>query len=182
MISRTIDSLTSQYPKAAEYCRRRIEIFFDTSDGKNIAIFFVAGIAAGIFTGIQNDIIKYIALGLTAAVWIQTSVLAGFLRQWLFLFFAAVWSMLPYVFVIQPETAEAARASELQLMLSDLLRAVPLRPMYLIAGDGDPQLVSTILLLAVIVLFFIGFRIRTGAKRSDFYCRTRLEQLKQDSR
>lgn len=182
MISRTVDSLTSNHPKAAEYCRKRIELFFDTSDGKNIVVFLIAGIAAGVFAGCPNDIIKYAALGITAVVWIQTSVLAGFLRQWFFLFFTAVYFMLPYIFVIKPETAEAAQASELQYMLSDLLRTVPLRPMYLIAGDGDPQLVSTILLLVCIVLFFIGFRIRSGAKRSDFYCRTRLEQLKEDSR
>ena len=181
MISRTVDSLTSQYPKAAEYCRKRIDVFFNTSDGKNIAVFLISGIAAGIFAGSPNDIVKFAALGLTAAVWIQTSVLAGFLRHWLFLFFTAVYFMVPYIFIIKPETAEAAQASELQYMLSDFLRTVPLRPMYLIAGDGDPQLVSTILLLVCIVLFFIGYRIRAGAKRSDFYCRTRLEQLKQDS-
>lgn len=178
MVIRTIDRLTSEHPKAAEYCKKRIDIFFDTSDGKNIAVFFIAGIAAGIFAGCPNDIIKFTALGLAAAAWVQTTVLAGFLKQWLFLFFTAVYFMLPYVFVIRPDTTEAAQASELQYMISDLLQSVPLRPVYLIAGEGDPQLVSTIMLLVVIVMFFVGFRIRSGAKRSDFYCRTRLEQLK----
>ena len=65
MISRTVDSLTSQYPKAAEYCRKRIDVFFNTSDGKNIAVFLISGIAAGIFAGSPNDIVKFAALGLT---------------------------------------------------------------------------------------------------------------------
>ncbi|MBR5089527.1 MAG: hypothetical protein IK093_08865 [Ruminiclostridium sp.] len=178
MICRTVDRITADHKPAADYCRKRILTFFDTSDGRNIAVFIISGVAAGIFAGIPNDIIRYASFAITVAVWIQTSVLAGFLRQWLYIFFAAVWFMLPYVFVIKPDTAEAAQASDIQYMISDLLQAVPLRPMYMIAGEGDPGIVSAIVLLVCIVLFFIGFRARTRAKRSDFYCRTRLEQLK----
>ena len=178
MICRTVDSVTSAHPWAAKYCRSRIEIFFDTSDGRNIAVFMIAGITAGIFAGLPNEILRYTALGIAAIVCAQAAVLAGFLRQWLFVFFASLYLMIPYVFIITPDTAEAAQASGLQYLLSDLMQSVVLMPMRRIAGDGDAQLVSIIILLICIVLFFIGTRIRSRAKRSDFYCRTRLEQIK----
>lgn len=177
MISRTLDSLTSKYPKFAEYCKKHIYYIFDTSDGKNIAVFLSAGIAAGILAGSTNGIIRYASLAAAFTVWIQTSVLAGFMRQWLYIFFSSVYFILPHIFIITPETAAAAQADELAFMISDIVQSVLLRPVRLIAGEWDLQTVCLIIFGACIVLFISGLRLRSTAKRSDFYCRTRLEQL-----
>ena len=177
MISRTLDSLTSKSPKFAEYCKKHIHYIFDTSDGKNIAVFAAAGIAAGLFAGSDSDILKYASLAAAFIVWIQTSVLAGFMKQWLYIFFTSIYFILPFIFIITPETSQAAQATDPAYMLSDLMQSVILRPVRLAAGDWDVQTVSLIFFGACMILFFFGLRLRSTAKRSDFYCRTRLEQL-----
>ena len=179
MISRTIDKLTSEHPAFAEYSRSRIEYFFDTSAGRNIAVCFVSGIAAGIFAGGTGEVIKWTALIIAAVVWIQASILAGFLKQWIFVVFSAVYFTVPYVFILLPGTAEYVQATDLQLTLSDLMQAVPLRPMMMFAGENDPQMLSVGCFAAVLVLFLAGAYIRGRAKSSDFYCRTRLEQIEE---
>ena len=178
MISRIVDSLTSRYPKLAGYCKDRIYYFFDTSDGRNIGAFLCAGVASGLFAGGSSDFLKYASLVITAVVWAQASLLAGFAKQWMYPVLTAMYLILPYVFVIRPDTAEAAQATEFQYMLSDLMLAVLLRPMRIIAGDVNAQTVSLIVFGACTLLFLTGIRLRNTAKRSDFYCRTRLEQLK----
>ena len=177
MISRIVDSLTANHPNIAGYFRDRITCFFDTTASRNFAAFLCTGIAAGLFAGGDNVVIKFASLAITAIVWLQTSVLAGFAKHWSYPVLTAMYLMLPYVFVIRPDTAEAAQATEFQYMLSDLMLAVPLRPMRMIAGEGDAQTVSLIIYGACTVLFLVGVRLRNTAKRSDFYCRTRLEQL-----
>lgn len=178
MIARTVDRLTAMHPVAEKYCRERIYSFFETTNGRNIAVFMISGIAAGLFAGSPNSVLRVLSLAVTVIVWAEAAVLAGFLRHWVFVVFSAAYFMLPYVFVIVPGTAEAAQATEFQYMLSDMMLAVPLRPMSTIAGEGDPQFISACMLAAYLILFFAGVRVRSLAKRSDFYCRTRLDQLK----
>lgn len=178
MISTAVDKLTALHPSFAEYCKRRIEYFFDTSDGRNIAVCAVSGIAAGIWAGFGSPVMAYAAAVIAVLAWVQASVLAGFLRQWFFAVFAAAYFMLPYVFVIPTGSEAEAEADSFQRTLSELMINVPLLPMELIAGDGDPFFVSLALFGVFFLLFALGAGIRGRAKRSDFYCRTRLEQLK----
>lgn len=178
MISRSIDYLTAEHPAAAEYGRERIKLLFDTSDGRNIAVFLTVGAAVSLLSLCSVPVISYGALILTFIVWAQTSVLAGFMKQWLYVVVTAVYFMLPYVFILIPGTAEEAQASEFQYMLSELMQDVVLSPVKLLAGGQVSQLVSGGLFAACLVLFAAGVRLRSNAKRSDFYCRTRLEQLK----
>ena len=178
MISTAVDKLTALHPSFAEYCRRRIEYFFDTSDGRNIAVCFVSGIAAGIWAGYGPPLMTYIAAAAAVIVWIQASILAGFLRQWFFVVFSAAYFMLPYVFILPAGSEAEAEADIVQRTLSELMINVPLMPMELIAGSGDPFFISLALFIVFFVLFAVGAGLRNKAKRSDFYCRTRLEQLK----
>ncbi|MBR5091778.1 MAG: hypothetical protein IK093_20340 [Ruminiclostridium sp.] len=175
MIARTIDRLTAEHPGFAAYCKERINHLFDTPDSANIAIFYAAAISAGVLAGMTNDVIRWGAVILAAGVCATVSLAAGFLRQWFFIFFTALYFMLPYVFVIVPD--DPAETDSIRLMISDLMCAVPLRPMRLIAGDGDPQIVSIVLLAVSTAVFLVGAKLRSTAKRSDFYCRTRLDQL-----
>ncbi|MBO6302798.1 MAG: hypothetical protein J6N15_10215 [Ruminiclostridium sp.] len=178
MISRSIDYLTAEHPAAAEYGRERIKLLFDTSDGRNIAVFLTAGTAASLLALCGSPFISYGALILTFIVWVQTSLLAGFMKQWLYIVVTAGYFMLPYVFILIPGTAEEAQASDLQYMLSELMQDVVLSTVKLLTGGNVSQLVSGGLFAACLVLFAAGAHLRSTAKRSDFYCRTRLEQLK----
>ncbi len=178
MISRTVDYMTAEHPSAAEYGKERISFIFGTTDGKNLAVFVFAGVASSLLSTCGMPVIAFGALVITLIVWAQTAVLAGFMKQWLYIAAAAAYFMLPYVFILMPGTADEAQATDLQFLLSELMKTVPLGTVRLITGGDISQLVSGGLLAAYLILFALGVRLRSTAKRSDFYCRTRLEQLK----
>lgn len=177
MIARTIDKLTAEHPAFAEFCKKRIEYIFDTSAGTNIALCIISALAAGIFTGGNDLLPKLAAIILAIAVWAVCALHAGFMKQWSFVIFSAVYLTLPYIFIIIPQSAGEASASDIALMLSDFVQSVILRPVLLISGNEDPQIISVIIFAISAAIFLIGMYIRNNAKKSDFYCRTRLDQL-----
>ncbi|MBQ3842460.1 MAG: hypothetical protein II820_07195 [Ruminiclostridium sp.] len=174
---RYVDRLADRSPEAAEFMRGRLAVFFSTSLVSQISVCLMSGIAAGLFSGGEDAFLRYASLVVMCIVWAQASVLAGFCRQWFFILFSGLYLIFPYVLVLLPGTAEAAQATEIQKMLSDLCTSVILRPIRLIAGDGETHMISFAVFAAFTVLFFIGSRIRAKAKRSDFYCRTRLGEI-----
>lgn len=176
-MTRFIDRLTDRSPAAAELIQDRLTLFFSTSLGSQIAVCLMSGIAAGLFTGGEDNFLKYGSLAVMIIVWAQASVLAGFRRQWGFIFFEGLYLIFPYVLVLLPGTAEAAQASDVQKMLSEVSLSVILRPIRLIAGDGQAYVISFAVFAAFMILFFVGSKARADARRSDFYCRTRLDQV-----
>lgn len=174
---RYIDRIADGSPKAAEFMRERLTVFFSTSLASQISVCLMSGIAAGLFAGGTDGFLRYASLAVMIIVWALSSVLAGFCRQWFFILFAGLYLIFPYVLILLPGTAEAAQATEIQKMLSDLCTSVIIRPIRLIAGEGETHMISFAVFAAFTVLFFVGTRLRRSAKRSDFYCRTRLGQI-----
>lgn len=174
---RYIDRIADGSPQAAEFMRERLGIFFSTSLASQISVCLMSGIAAGLFAGGTDGFLKYASLAVMIIVWAFSSVLAGFCRQWFFILFAGLYLIFPYVLILLPETAEAAQATEIQQMLSDFCTGVLIRPIRLIAGDSGAHTISFAVFAAFTILFFVGTRLRKSAKRSDFYCRTRLGQI-----
>ena len=176
-MTRMIDRLAAENPAAAAFIKDRLELFFSTSLGSQIAVCLISGIAAGLFAGGDNVFLRYASLAVMMIVWAQASVLAGFCRQWLYILFAGMYLVFPYVLVLTPGTVEESQASDVQKMLSDIITSVIIRPMRLIAGEGEAYVISFAVFAAFMVLFFVGSKIRADARRSDYYCRIRLDQI-----
>ncbi len=181
MIAVTIDKLCAKHPAFEKYVFERIDGFYGTGTGANAAIFIIAGLATGILCGAYiPDIPKYLSLGVMIAAWIFTSLLAGFLRQWLFIMVPALYLMLPHLLYIIPGSSAAEQASDLQMLLSDFSEGVLLQPIRPFAGQLDIYIVSIIMFVCCVAVFLVGLRFRSRAKRSNTYCKRRLEQLRDE--
>lgn len=178
MISAKLDLLAEKSPVFSRYMRQRLDAFYDTSAAANAGLCVLTALTASLFCGGGSELLKYGSLAVMAAVWAQASVLSGFLRQWIWIFFSAVWLMLPHLLYIAPDSLAAQQADELQFTLSRISDELLLRPVYELSFGFDPMTVSTAIFVLCMGLFFIGNRVRAKARRSDFYCKTRLEQLK----
>ncbi|MBQ9382962.1 MAG: hypothetical protein IJT87_01875 [Ruminiclostridium sp.] len=181
MIAVTIDKLCAKHPAFEKYVFERIDAFYGTSTGTNAAIFIIAGLTAGMLCGAYiPDIPRYFSLGAMVAAWVFTSMLAGFLRQWLFIMVPALYLMLPHLLYIIPGSSAAEQASDLQILLSDLSEGVLLQPIRPFAGDNDLYIVSIVMFVCCLAVFLLGLRFRSRAKRSNTYCKRRLEQLRDE--
>ena len=178
MIAVTVDKLCVKHPAFEKYVRERIDVFFATTTAANIAVFLISGITAGILCSAQTGIfLQYASIAAMTAAWIFTSLLAGFLRQWLFIMAPALYLTLPNVLYIPPDNGGAEQASQLGAFLSDISDKVLLAPVKIFAGENDLYIVSVIMFAVCAVIFLIGARMRAYAKRCNIYCKQRLEQL-----
>ena len=178
MIGAKIDLLTEKHPAFARYLRRRIDVFYDTGTVSDAVLCIVSSLTASLLCSCGNDVLRYASLTAMTVIWVQASVLSGFLRQYVWIFFSAVWLMLPHLFYIAPDSLAAQQADEFQFTLSRISDELLLRPVYELSFGADPMTVSSVMLALCVILFFIGNRVRARARRSEFYCKTRLEQLK----
>lgn len=178
MISAKIDLLAEKSPVFRRYARQRIDAFFATEFSSNAGLCVLSSLTAALLCGSGSDVLRYASLAAMAAVWVQASVLCGFLRQWLWIVFSAVWLMLPHLLYIMPDSLAERQASELQFTLSRISDELLLKPIYEISFGFDAFTVSSAVFVICMILFVIGNRVRAKARRSDFYCKTRLTQLK----
>lgn len=174
MLGARIDRLASKHPAFRKYVGERIDIFFGTSLHTNINICITAGIAAGLLFHSENDVLKWGAVTVMLLVWAAAAMLAGFLKQWFFIAFEAVYFFLPQILII-PDSGEAMR--ETQYFVSDITKTVWAAPLEGIFPDFGYQTAGYIFLGACLLIFFVGFRLRAAVKHSELYCRKRLGQL-----
>lgn len=174
MLGARIDRFAAKHPLFRKYAEERIDIFFNTGLHVNIDIFITAGITGGLLSHSGNDVLKWGALAAMLLVWLMSAALAGFMKQWMFIFFEAVYFVLPQIIMI-PDNGEALR--ETQYFVSDIVRAVWAYPIAELIPGLDHSTMSYILLVIYILIFLAGTRLRTAAKHSELYCRTRLGQL-----
>lgn len=177
MNARKIDNLASAHPAFGRYVKERITVFHGTELGTNIAGCAAAGIAAGLFANGQNEPLRIASFVIMVTVWLQASVLAGFLRQWLFLFFAALYFILPQILILPPVGDASAAMSETQYFISDILRFIWEAPLKAAFPSFDCMIVSYVMLAVFAAVFIGGTRVRAAAKHSELYCRARLELM-----
>ena len=174
MLGARIDRLAAAHPAFKRYAEERINIFFGTSLHVNINICITAGISAGLLVHSSNTVLRYGAVIAMLIVWLYASVLAGFLKQWLFIFFETVYFVLPQLLII-PDSGETMRKT--QYFISDIAEALWADTLELLFPYFGYSTASYIYLGIYIVTFFIGLKLRSAAKHSELYCRARLEQL-----
>ena len=140
-------------------------------------VVLAASAAAGMFANGQNEILCIASFAVMCAVWLVTSLLAGFLKQWLFLFFATLYFVLPQILILPPVGDATASMSETQYFISDILRYIWESPMDAVFPYFDCMIVSYVMLAVCGAVFLAGLRLRKAAKHSELYCRTRLELM-----
>lgn len=177
MLSARIDRLAAAHPSFRKYAGERIELFFGTSLHANIWACLTAGIAAGILANSPNDVIRVMSFAVLLIVWLFSSLLAGFMKQYPFIFFTAVYYILPQVIIINGEPGTGTGMRETQYFVSDIASAVWVSPFTAVITELDFSTVGYIFFGIYLLIFFLGARLRSSAKHSELYCRTRLEQL-----
>ena|GEM_PF-1663450 len=176
MLGARIDRAAAAHPSFKKYAEERIDIFFNTSLHTNINIFVTAGIAAGLLCHSTNDVLKWGSVAAAVLVWFAAALLAGFQKQWAFIFFEAVYFCLPQVLII-PESNETMR--EMQYFVSEIIETVWADPMNCLVPEPGYPVSGYILLIFYILIFLAGVKLRSSAKHSDLYCRARLGQLEE---
>ena len=177
MIARTIDTTANRHPAFAKYARERVDIFHGTKLHVNIWSCITASIAAGFFVNTDNEALRIAATAVMAVVWLYSAVLAGFLKQWLFIFFSAMYFALPQILILPPVGDYGTAMRETQYFVSDILEYIWASPMKAAFPDISYITVSYIMFAVYMLAFIVGVRLRTTAKRSELYCKARLEQL-----
>lgn len=177
MLARKIDSYAASHPAFAKWARERITVFQQTELGSDVAACLVASVAAGLFANGQNGVLFIASFVVMCAVWLVTSLLAGFLKQWLFLFFATLYFVLPQILILPPVGDATASMSETQYFISDILRYIWESPLDAVFPNFDCMIVSYVMLAVCGAVFLAGVRLRRAAKHSELYCRTRLELM-----
>ena len=178
MIAVTVDKLCAKHPAFERYVRERIDVFFATSTAANSAVFVISGVTAGILCGTPvSGFMQYASLAVMTAAWIFTSLLAGFLRQWLFIMTPALYLTLPNILYIPSDASGGEQTSQLGALLSEISDRVLLAPVKVFSGENDVYVASVIMFGVCAVIFLLGSRARAFAKRSNIYCKKRLEQL-----
>jgi len=171
-----MDRFAAQHPAFRRFVSGRINVFFETSLHGNIWTCLTVSIAAGLLSHSTNEPIRWIALIAMLTVWLYASVLAGFLKQWVFIFFQTMYYLLPQILIINTDSGEPMR--ETQYLVSDIVSAVWTYPLEVLAPNIDCFITEYILLGIYVLTFFAGVRLRAAMKHSDLYCRIRLDQLK----
>ncbi len=180
MSANSFDKLMSKSPPLAAYAESRMDAFFSTNTFANACCCITASAASGLLSLYGNEPIYIAALAVMAVVWLQSAVLSGFRRQWFFIFFTAVFWLLPYIFIDASESA--TRIREIDGIYNFLILASRVSTEFsvkaLIPFFGGSFTLSLVIVGTVTVFFLLGSLIRSKARRSDFYCRKRLNQLK----
>ena len=177
MIGAAIDRTAARSPAFEKIFRNRIDLIYRTNVAGEAGVFLAASAGAGIFASFGNDIMFIISLVITAAVWIQTSFIAGFLREWLFAVFLLIYFWLPGIFILPGDAVQTQAQYDISALLNDISRQVWASPLLRLIPGAD---VTTSMLIAAgvgILIFLIGSRMRTALKNSSVYCKIRLDNL-----
>ena len=118
-----------------------------------------------------NGIFCYAVSVITLIVWINALAASGFRKQWAMLFFVFAYFLLP--FGVTELTGGTSGA------LGNICGLTSV-PVIKIISDitGLTNEFSAVAALIVCVVFFaLGTYTRSAAKTSDFYCKTRIDQM-----
>ncbi|MCM1417996.1 MAG: hypothetical protein NC202_04315 [Roseburia sp.] len=155
---------------------------FRTKTSENMAICAAATFACGLFSLSAEPLgtLYPFAAVVVLLVWAVASVSAGFLKQWFFPVFSAVFLLLPHLLI---DAAQSPTRSESFTALNDVLALLgeliaEAAPRFFLERFGVGRLIfSEIYLGATLLLFLAGAIARRRARGSRFYCEARLNML-----
>ncbi len=172
----TLDKFVTSNIHAASFMQLRVEAFFGTSAAENLAFPAVASLACGFIcaeNGAEHPM-SIAALCVMVLSWILSGLLSGFLRRFYFIPYAAVFNLLPYLFISEAEKG-GSQSDVILAYGTRLLSETAVSPVLALGIDSFTA--SAIIAGLSVICVLIGFYIRKNARSSRAYCKIRINML-----
>ncbi len=170
------DRLVAASYHAASFMQLRVEAFFKTTPAENMVFPAASSLACGFITaekGADNPL-AIAAFCVMAVSWCLSGMLSGFLRRWYFIIYAAVFNLLPYLFISEAEKT-GTQADKILAFASRIVSETAVSPILPLGFDSFTASAVIAGLCAICVL--IGFYFRKNARSSRAYCKIRINML-----
>ena len=171
-----LDRFVTSNIHAASFMQLRVVAFFGTTPAENIAFPAIASVACGFICmeyGTEH-FLSIAALCIMLLSWVLSSLLSGFLRRWYFIFYAAAFNLLPYLFISEAEK-ESSQINEILAYSTRLISETAVSPLSSLGADAFN--VSAVIAAVSAVCVLAGAYIRKNARSSRAYCKIRLSML-----
>lgn len=172
----TLDKFVTSNIHAASFMQLRVEAFFGTSAAENLAFPAAASLACGFIcaeNGAEHPM-SIAALCVMVLSWILSGLLSGFLRRFYFIPYAAVFNLLPYLFISEAEKG-GSQSDAILAYGTRLLSETAVSPVLALGIDSFTA--SAIIAGLSVICVLIGFYIRKNARSSRAYCKIRINML-----
>lgn len=174
------DFFFSKHPFAAGFAEKRIRAAFSTGAGENIAVHAAVTLACALLSlNAPFEWLCYLSFAVTPAVWLSSSLLAGFRRHWLFPVYSAALRFLPLLLLSEKNTQTGA-FDEVLRTLCTIVSDCVFSPFYSL--NLDRKTLCFFFFAAEAAVFAWGFFLRKNAKQSKLYCSVRIKLLQHSSR
>ena len=170
------DRIVTSNVHAASFVQLRTESFFGTSGAENVAFPAAASAACG-FICAENGAdhpLSIAALCVMILAWLLGGMLSGFLRRWYFIPYAAIFNLLPYLFISEAEKG-GSQSDEILAFGTRLVSETAVSPVLALGIDSFTA--SAVIAGAAALCVLIGFYIRKNARSSRAYCKIRINML-----
>ena len=178
MLAAKFDKAAAENKRLADFSAALLHRIFKTRLSEEIMLCLVATATAGFAFSSgygQTEMLYIPAFAVMCAAWLTAALLCGFRRKWGFGVFAAVFWLLPQLFIYRADSVQTmmeydkgvdviGRASS--ILVRDSLGAFRF-------GDTPEQTVlfaAVGVLIAAELVMVVGMLIREQVKNSDFYC------------
>ncbi len=171
-----LDRFVTSHIRAASFMQLRVEAFFGTTSAENMAFPAAASAACGFICaeyGSEHPL-AITALCVMLTAWVLGGLLSGFMRRWHFIPFAAVFNLLPYLFISETEKG-GSKSDEILAFGTRLVSETAVSPLSALGLDGFTA--SAVLAGITVLCVFIGFYVRKNARSSRAYCKIRINML-----
>lgn len=171
-----LDRIVTSNVHAAGFMQLRVEAFFRTSSAENMAFPAAASAACGFICAEKgaDHPLAIAAVCLMIISWILSGLLSGFLRRWYFIPYAAIFNLLPYLFISETEKG-GSESDEILAFGTRLVSETAVSPLSALGIDSFT--VSAIIAGAAALCVVIGFYVRKNARSSRAYCKIRINML-----
>lgn len=172
----TFDRIVTSNIHAASFVQLRVESFFGTSGAENLAFPAAASLACGFICAEKgaDHPLTITALCVMIVAWLLGGLLSGFLRRWYFIPYAAVFNLLPYLFITKTETG-GSESDKILAFGTRLVSETAVSP--LLWTGFDSFVLSAVIAGATALCVVIGFFVRKNARSSRAYCKIRINML-----
>ena len=166
------DRFMARHPKLAGICRRKLRVLLGSGTLSNILSVLAAVLAADMLRTVPGGLIGECATAVLFIIWTGALFVGGFLRQWFFLIFTEIYFLIPFGTLTSdaPEAVKRLFGLTSERLSGALIAALG-------GGDGLYMYIKASIELCCALLFLAGLFIRSRAKRSEFYCKLRIETL-----
>ncbi len=170
------DRLVAASYHAASFMQLRVEAFFKTTAAENMAFPAAASLACGFITAENgtDSPLSIAALCVMVISWGLGGMLGGFLRRWYFIIYAAVFNLLPYLFISEAEKS-GAQSDKILAFGTRIISETAVSPVNTFGIDSFTASAAIAGFTALCVL--TGFYFRKNARSSRAYCKIRINML-----